>query len=99
MFSKMCDFIRTKAIGLTARVNTFKKHPTYDSRADLKIAMHELDGMFNLALAMNKYNPLGNDLREQVTYAREAVESLYGKPGRRKEKIIYTRINSQKTKQ
>lgn len=78
-FNKMCEYINTRAIGLVGRVDTFKKHPSYDSRADLKIAMHELDGMFNMALAMNKYEPLNNGVREQVTNARRAVESLYKK--------------------
>lgn len=80
----LAEVVRSRAIGLRHSVETFKHHPSYDSRKNLLGRWNELNGMFSLMLHMNGYKEIpDSDVREQVTYAREAVESLYNKPGRK----------------
>lgn len=80
----IAEVVRSRAKGLRHSVETFKHHPTYDSRKNLLARWHELNGMFSLMLHMNGYKEIpDSDVREQVTYARDAVESLYNKPGRK----------------
>jgi hypothetical protein len=80
----IAELVRSRAVGLRHSVDTFKKHPTYDSRKNLLARWNEVAGMFSLLLQLNGYKEIKeSDVREQVTYARVAVESLYGKPGRK----------------
>lgn len=83
----IADTVTQQAISLRHSVETFKKHPSYDSRKNLADRYNELVGGFHLMLKLNGYREVpGSDVREQVTYAREAVESLYGKSGRKPNK-------------
>jgi hypothetical protein len=82
--SDVAELVRSKAVALRHSVITFKRHPTYDSRKNLLARWNEVSGMFSLLLQLNGYREVKNsDVREQVTYARMAVESLYAKPGRK----------------
>jgi hypothetical protein len=80
----IAEVVRGRAVALRHSVDTFKQHPSYDSRKNLLGRWNELNGMFHLLLQMNGYKEIPNsDVREQVSYARESVESLYGKTGRK----------------
>jgi hypothetical protein len=82
--SDVAEVVRSKAVALRHSVITFKRHPTYDTRKNLLARWNEVSGMFSLLLQLNGYREVkDSDVREQVTYARIAVESLYGKPGRK----------------
>lgn len=77
---QIASYVSRHARNLERRVQQFKIHPSYDSRADLKASMNSLSGMFSLMLEMNQYKEIeGSDVRSQVTKARRAVESLYKK--------------------
>ncbi|AZS12591.1 hypothetical protein HWB99_gp055 [Mycobacterium phage DrLupo] len=73
----IADEIDRAANNLYNSVTTFKRHPTYDSRANLLARANELSGMFHLALKLNGYNEFSAQTRQRVQAAREAVESLY----------------------
>lgn len=65
------------ATNLYNSVTTFKRHPSYDSRANLLARANELSGAFHLALKLTGYNEPPTGTRQLVQDAREAVESLY----------------------
>ena len=78
----IAEVVRHHALVLRHSVDIFKKHPSYDSRKNLLARANELTGMFHLLLKLNGYKEISDsDVREQVTYARKAVESLYKKKG------------------
>lgn len=77
---QIAAYVSNAARNLTGRVESYKIHPSYDSRSDLKATANSISGMFNLLLELNKYKEIeGSDVRLQVTNARRAVESLYKK--------------------
>ena len=76
----IAELVSQQAKSLRHAVETFKKHPSYDTRKNLLARCNELTGMFHLLLKLNGYKEIpDSDVREQVTYARQAVESLYKK--------------------
>lgn len=78
----IAELVRKRAVSLRHAVNTFKIHPSYDSRKNLLARCNEMTGAFHLMLELNGYKEVpDHDVREQVTYARQAVESLYAKSG------------------
>ena len=80
----IAQIVRTNAIALAHSVETFKRHPSYDTRKSLTGRANELSGMYHLLLKLNGYRTISDsDVEAQVTNARQAVESLYAKPGRK----------------
>lgn len=76
-FTTIWREIDRMATNLSNSVTTFKRHPSYDSRANLLARANELSGAFHLALKLNGYRESPTDTRDLVQQARQAVESLY----------------------
>lgn len=77
---QLANFVSKAADKVTYRVEQFKVHPSYDSRADLKASMNAVTGMFSMVLELNNYIEIeDSDVRSHVIEARKAVESLYSK--------------------
>lgn len=82
--AEIAEVVRGRAVALRHSAETFRSHPSYDTRRNLADRYNEIAGMFSLLLQLNGYNEIkGSDVRLQVTYARTAVESLYVKTKRR----------------
>jgi len=76
------EFIRNEARRLQNRITVFKRHPSYDSRSNLKADYNRLAGMFALGMRLNEWDELPGDTRATVEEAQKQIESLYKKAGK-----------------
>jgi predicted DNA-binding protein YlxM (UPF0122 family) len=79
---QISDFISMQARRLLTQIETFKVHPSYDTRANLKAEYNKLVGMLSLGLRLNEWEELPGNTRAAVENVREEIESLYKKAGK-----------------
>ena len=83
---KLEDILREEATGLINAVETFKRHPSYDSRKALRDRSNQLTGMYVMLIRANNYQrtPNGDEIRTEVARAQIAVKKLYDKQKKNK---------------
>ena len=76
------ETIRSEAKKLRSHITVYKMHPSYNTRANLKVEYNRLAGMFALGLRLNNFDELPGNTREAVNLCQEKIESLYKKAGK-----------------
>ena len=83
----LSDEIVRRAIALQNAVVSFKRHPSMNTRAQLKAEANALTGAFSISMKMIGFRELPDaemaisiyNVRAEVNKARDAVASLYKK--------------------
>lgn len=73
----VADTVSRKANSIINDTSMFRNHPTFISRAALKRAVAEMDGMWEVYFQVMHWENIDSELAKKVNHARHLVKELY----------------------